>query len=83
MTFPTLASSIYQLLNQQKDRSFFSVTFSIPDFSPPGHGYADLKANVFSFENRSSALKIQKRIDPNTYFQAIWMKACFNFRDFH
>ena len=31
-----------------------------------GHGYADLKANVFNFENRSSALKIQKRIDPNT-----------------
>ena len=31
-----------------------------------GHGYADLKANAFSFENPSSALKIQMRTDPNT-----------------
>ena len=31
-------------------------------FRHRGHGYADLKANVFSFENPSSALKIQMRI---------------------
>ena len=49
-----------------------------------GHGYADLKANVFSFENRSSALKFKSGlIQILKYFQAMWMKARFNFRDFH
>ena len=40
--------------------------FQYPIFLHRGRGYADLKANVFSFENPSSALKIQMRIDPNT-----------------
>ena len=58
-----ISSSIYQLLNQQKDKTFFNVTFSIPDFSPPRTWLCrPIKANVFSFENPSSALKIQMRI---------------------